>query len=287
MLISVTTRLVVLSAALALVVVHETSAYADKKAKAAPAVRVGVVPGIAVNLDAAKVDALSQDLAEALSSELEVSAVGGLDVRRALPADGVAADCIAQPSCVADVAKRLDVQQLLFVVMVDTGGSVQVDTTWVDPATGHTAARPAIDLATIGNARARFATLAHELLPDAAVRAKPSTGGNSDLRTTDGKPRHITTPAIITAGVAVAGLGIAIGFGLDTRSHYNTCESTDCTQSSKDSIRHTGVIADAGLLLAIGGAIAASVLYSTSSEEPHLIVAPTPGGVAFATGWSF
>ncbi len=236
----------------------------------------------------AKVDALSQDLAEALSSELEVAAVGGLDVRRALPADGVAADCIAQPSCVADVARRLDVQQLLFVVMVDTGGSIQVDTTWVDPATGHTAARPAIDLATIGNARARFATLAHELLPDAAVRAKPRTGGGTDFA---GRPRASRAtsrrPRSSRAGVAIVGFGVAIGFGLDTRSHYNSCEAKACTDSSKDSIRHTGVIADASLLLAIGGAIAASIIYSTSSEEPHLIVAPTPGGIALATGWRF
>ena len=44
--------------------------------------RVAVVPGIAVNLDAAKVDALSQDLAEALTSQFVVDAVGGLEIRR-------------------------------------------------------------------------------------------------------------------------------------------------------------------------------------------------------------
>src|SRR5262249_42846587 len=83
----------------------------------APA-KVAVVPGIAVNLDAARVDAIGQDLADALNAELIVQAIGGLAVRRELPAEGVAPDCVTTPSCVADVAKRLGVDQLLFVVMV-------------------------------------------------------------------------------------------------------------------------------------------------------------------------
>src|SRR5262245_51962671 len=107
-------------------------------------VKVGVVPGIAVNLDAARVDALSQDLAEALSTELDVDAIGGLEVRRRLPITGLPPDCVANQACIADVAKRLDAQQLLFVVMVDTGsnGAIQVDSTWVDPAAHKSSARP-------------------------------------------------------------------------------------------------------------------------------------------------
>src|SRR5687768_11945883 len=95
----------------------------------APRLRVAVVPGVAVNMDAARVDALSQDLATALATELEVEAIGGLEVRRRLPADGLPPDCVATPACTVDVARRLDVQQLLFVVMVDAGGAVQIDST--------------------------------------------------------------------------------------------------------------------------------------------------------------
>ena len=73
---------------------------------AADRLKVAVVPGVAVNLDAARVDALGQDLADALGSELEVDAHGGLEVRRLLPADGVPADCHTTPACVADVAGR-------------------------------------------------------------------------------------------------------------------------------------------------------------------------------------
>src|SRR5512139_538493 len=95
------------------------------------ALHVAVVPGIAVNLDTARVDALSQDLAEALSTELDVVAMGGLEVRRQLPPEGLPADCVTTPACTADVARRTGASQLLFVVMVDSGsgGTIQIDTT--------------------------------------------------------------------------------------------------------------------------------------------------------------
>src|SRR3954452_5022602 len=100
-------------AVLASLVVGPALAHADR-------IKVAVVPGIAVNLDAARVDALSQDLADALATELDIDAIGGLEVRRQLPPDGIPPDCVATPSCVADVAKRVSANQLLFVVMVDT-----------------------------------------------------------------------------------------------------------------------------------------------------------------------
>jgi len=147
---------------------------------AADRIKVAVVPGVAVNLDAARVDALSQDLAEGLSSALDVDAVGGLEVRRQLPADGVAPDCATNPSCTADVAKRTGAQQLLFVVMVDSGagGAVQVDTTWVEPATGHSASRPPIDLTSTidSDAKSKFEAAATRLLPDAPVKKKAGEG---------------------------------------------------------------------------------------------------------------
>src|SRR4051812_48658980 len=120
-------------------------------------VKVAVIPGIAVNLDSARVDALSQDLADALQAELDIDAAGGLEVRRKLPAEGLPPDCLNTPTCIADVAKRLGATQLLFVVMVDATGSgaVQVDSTWIDVARGTRASRPAIDLPTITDAKTR------------------------------------------------------------------------------------------------------------------------------------
>lgn len=271
------------SLALALVMAMTTSAAADP----AP-LRVAVVPGIAVNLDSARVDALSQDLAQALSSELVVDAVGGLEVRRLLPADGLPPDCVTLPACTADVAKRTNATQLLFVVMVDSGsgGSIQIDATWVDATAGHNAARPAIDLTSFSDAKAKFTAAARDLLPDVPVRVKATAGAASGpgitTRMTEGVPRHFTTPAKITAAVGVVGLGAGIAFGLSTRSRYHECEDNvvACSPGDRDSIRNFGLAADAGFVVAVGGAIATAVLYLTSSEEPRLIVAPTTGGAA-------
>jgi hypothetical protein len=255
-------------------------------------VKVAVVPGIAVNLDAARVDALSQDLAEALATELDVDAIGGLEVRRLLPAAGLPADCVANQACVVDVAQRLSAQQLLFVVMVDTGsgGAIQVDSTWVDPGTHASAPRPAIDIVTVAGAKSRFASMAHQLLPDATVRPKPRTGNLG--RMSSAIPRHLTMPTYLAAGVTAVGLGAGISLGVVTRGKYHDCEvladqGTACTQSRKDAIRRTALVADAGWLVALGGTITAAVLYATSGEASHVIVEPTPGGVAVAAFGSF
>jgi hypothetical protein len=263
-----------------------TSAYAE-----AP-VKVAIIPGIAVNLDTARVDALSQDLAESLSTELEVDAIGGLEVRRQLPPEGIAPDCVTTPACTADVARRTGASQLLFVVMVDSGasGSVQIDTTWVEPASGKSASRPAIDLTSPQEARQKFSSAARTLLPDAPVRAKPTTptGGGMTVgpaTMTGGVPRHFSTTAKITAGVGAAGLAVGVTFGLMTRSKYNSCDDNPvtCTQGKRDSISNYGLIADTGFVIALAGAVATAVLWSTSAEEPHLLVAPTTDGGASVT----
>src|SRR5688572_12204806 len=200
-------------------------------------IRVAIVPGVAVNLDAARVDALSQDLADALQTELEIEAVGGLEVRRQLPPDGLPPDCVANPTCTADVAKRLNASQLLFVVMIEgANNSVQVDSTWVEPSTKKSASRPAIDIPVLAEAKGRFVTAAKQLLPDAPVRPKPKTGGGIDGRMTEAVPRHMTTASYVTAGVAVVGLGVGIGFGLRAKGLYDDCDKmpNPCTNSDED-----------------------------------------------------
>src|SRR5258708_38200559 len=95
--------------------------------------RGAVVPGLAVNLEAARVDALAQDMAEGLRAELDVDAIGGPEGRRRLPAEGMSPDCVANDACLSDIARPLHVHQLLIVVMVDTGagGAIQVGSTWI------------------------------------------------------------------------------------------------------------------------------------------------------------
>ena len=96
-------------------------------------------------------------------------------------------------------------------------------------------------------------------------------------------PRHFTTPAKITAGVAVVGLGVGIGFGLETRSRYNACEAMLETlrgRARRDKIRNVALIADLGFVVALGAAVATVVLYMTSGKESRLIVTPTTEGAA-------
>ncbi len=249
-------------------------------------VKVAVVPGVAVNLDAARVDALTQDLAEALQAELVVDAVGGLEIRRQLPADGLRPDCVSTPACTADVAKRTGAQQLIFVVMVDSGGAIQVDATWLDASTGKSVSRPAIDLTSASDveAKSKFASAAHTLLPDAATRPKPKTGISLNAHVTGATSRHMTLPAMVTAGVAVVGLGVGIGFGLKTRSLYNDCDqdpSCGTHDSRRDTIRRDALIADAGYVVAAGGVIATVIFYATSASTP-VEIAPRPEGGATA-----
>jgi len=270
--------MVKLGYSLAILVAAGSVARADR-------IKVAVVPGIAVNLDSARVDALSQDLADALASELDVDAVGGLEVRRKLPAEGLAPDCLTTPTCVADVAQRLGANQLLFVVMVDSTGSgaVQIDSSWVDVTSSRTVSRPAIDIPSTAEARSRFRSAAHQLLPDAPVHPKPVTSVRpTQLGVMSPEvPRHFTTVTYATAAAAVVGLGFGIGFGLATRSKYNACDSPGaCNQSQRDGIRTRGIIADTGYLIGIGSIVATSLLYATSGKESKLVVAPSTRGVA-------
>lgn len=265
---------------------------ADPQPANVAAPRVAVIPGIAVNLDAAKVDALSQDLAQSLTSQLVVDAVGGLEVRRQLPADGLPADCVSNAACTNDVARRTGASQLLFVVMVGgAGGSVQIDTTWIEPSSARHASRPAVDLtsSTDDAARGKFDSVAHTLLPDAQVRPKSLPAPSKlqiDTKMTEPTPRHFTTPSLVTAGAAGVGLVSGTIFALVTRSKYNTCEAKPqtCPQSpNRDSISHWALAADVSFGVALGAAIATGALYATSGEGPHVIVTPTAEGGAAAS----
>ena len=255
------------------------------RADADPKIRIAIIPSVAVNLDIAEVDLLTQALAEALVDELDIEAAGGLEVRRQLPVDGLPADCLTTPSCVDALATRLHATQLLFVVMIGTGHSIEVDSTWIEVVSGNTATRTPVDIASVADAKTRFTAVAKQLLPQAHVRSKSST----TPRKLDGRmsvviPRHFTTPAKITGAIAVVGLGLGIALGIRTLGRYRDCEATGCDQSEHDSIRNTGLVADVGFVLAAGGAIATAVLYARSGERSHLIVAPTAesGSIVYA-----
>lgn len=259
-----------------------------------PPIKVAVLTSVAVNLDAAQADAITTDLAEALGEELVVDAVGGLAARRQLAPDVQTPECQTTPACATAVAKTLGVQQLLFVTLVGSGEALQVDAAWVDGASGRRETRAPIDVAVARESKARFRAVAHGLVPDAALRPKPVGGGGATtIRTTingamtPAVPHHFTTASYATAAGALVGVAVGIGFGLHTRSRYDACDaSRSCSSSTKDGIRLTGLVADGAFVVAIGGAIATGILYATSSEAAHFVVAPTGGGGGVAIGWT-
>src|SRR5262249_48631615 len=205
-------------------------------------------------------------------------AVGGVDVRRKMRAD-LPADCASQPACAQEVARALDVQQVLFVVMVDTGanGAAQVDATWVEAANPKPISRPGVSLTSTidADAKAKFREAAYALLPDAPRRPKPKPQGavtiHGDL--VGGQPRHVTIPAMITAGVGVVGVGLVVGFGLEARSKFNPCndDPNHCDQAMRETIHHWTLATDFSLAIAAGAAIATGILYATSAEAPHVV----------------
>jgi hypothetical protein len=259
-----------------------------------PKLRVAVVPTVAVNLDSTRVDALAQDLADALNAELIVEAIGGIDVRRALKPD-LPADCATTPACASEVARATNVQQILFVVMVDTGanGAAQIDATWVDAATGRNASRPGVSLSSTvdTDAKSKFRESATLLLPDAPARPKPKPQGavSIDGHLVGGRGRHITVPAMATAGVAVVGIGATIAFGLGARNRFDACKAmaNTCTQDQKDSVSHWALASDFSWGIAAAAVITTGVIYATSAEAPHVIAAPIEGGGAVTYFGSF
>lgn len=254
---------------------------ADAATTKAGRIKIAVIPGIAINLDTSRVDALSQDLADALSSELEVDALGGLEVRRQLPPDGLPDECVLLPACTAEIAKTLGVTQLLFITLVNTGadGAVQMDTTWVDPSASKRENRPALALSSMSSAKERFALWAPKLMPNATVRRKSSDA--PVVQFDRGKPRHFTVTSMVTAGITVAALGSGVAFALSTRSRYNDCDVYPyCKEGEKKSIRARGIAADASFAIALAGAITTAILWSTSAEAPRVMVSPTEDGAA-------
>lgn len=248
---------------------------------AAERLKVAIVPSEAINLDDSNVDALSQDMAEALGGELDIDIIGGLEVRRLLPEAGLPDECVVTPSCTAGIARSLKVDEVLFVIVVKNGatGAIQIDSTWVAPATGKRATRPAIVLAEGDTNRTRFAANAIKLLPDAPVKPMPVSGPS--VQVGRGRPRHITVPALITGGVTVAALGTGIGFALSTRARYTACDDDGfCKEGEKKTIRARGIIADVSFVVALAGAVTTAVLYGTSAESPRVMVSPTKDGAA-------
>jgi hypothetical protein len=269
--------IVALTAFLAIVLSAGTAAAAPH--------RVAVIPSVEVNVDARRAEALTATMADALRDKLEVDAIGGADVIRRLPAGGLPDDCVGQPRCIAQIGARLESDQLLFLVIVQVGATIQIDPTWADVETGKTLGRPALKLDDDARALRVFGDSAHKLLPDVPLRPTTLVITRPGETTT---PRAMSTVSWITGGVAVGALGGALLLGLSTRSGYQRCDRVDmpCSEDDIASVHHRAIAADALTAVGLAAGAATVVLYLRSGGET-VAVTPTPGGAAVSIGGRF
>jgi hypothetical protein len=252
--------------------------------------RVGIVLELTVGVEPMRADALGAALADALNRELMVDAFGGADVARRLPGGGLPEECLANAACVADVATRIDADQILFLALVQVGDDVQVDASWIDVATRRVKARPRVVLVSDAEAVSVFADHAQRFLPDAAPRAAAVVihdPGRS--RTVAATPRRMTVPAWVGAGVSVVAAGAGTALGLSARARYERCEDRrTCSDAELDGIDRRALVTDVAFAVAAAAAITTVVLYlrsGTPAREVALVgVAPTPGGAVIGVG---
>jgi hypothetical protein len=267
------------------------TAFAVLAALAAPAAadtkvtRVGVVIGIAIDVEPAVADSIGGALAAALADKLVVDAIGGVEVTRRLPAGGVPDECVATPACVADLAKRLAADQLLFLGVLKAGAEYHIDVTFVHVATGAQAARPRLRLQYPQDAKDEFAANAVRYLPDAAVR---DTGDSTTIiQQNPERHRPIKKSVWIVGGIGAGALIGAGAMGLVAKSRFDDCDKNrpECTPGDRDSLKTLDLAADITLGVGVACAITAVVLYVKTPVETLPVtpsVTPVEGGAVLA-----
>jgi hypothetical protein len=262
-------------------------------ARADPLPRVGVAVSVEVNIGPDEAKKVSEALGAALHEKLMVDVIAGTEAARRLPEDGVPDSCVIDKACIADVAQRLSADKILFLVVVQVGSRVQVDTTWADPATGRTVSRPAVIIERGEDPAVKFASSAALLMPDARPRpaelAPPDGGGvfAGDLQPAmivRERPRRMTTGAWIAAGVGGAALAGAVTFTFLARKDYQDCEPAgSCSNGELASLESKALAADLLWGTSAAAAVTTGFLYWVSGGQVEQVpatalqVGPGPG----------
>ncbi len=253
-----------------------------------PVPRVGVVVTVQVNVSDVEATLLAERLGDALQDRLLVDVIAGRDVTRRLADMQMPEDCVAQPACIKKVGKRLDADQLIFLVIVRVGKQFQIDPTWAEVATGRTLAREAISLDEAEALPERvFRPRVQKLLPNARLRKEASTtfiiGG-------PGEPegRHMTNAVWVAGGIGAAALLGGTIFGLEAMSTNSSlkddgCDRMPCTDgnSRADRLETQMTYADVmfGTALVAGGVAAYFYFTSAKPGKPAEQGAPEPAPV--------
>jgi hypothetical protein len=266
--------------------------------------RIGIVVTVEVNLEPGAASTVATEMGEALRQKLPVDIIAGDETARRLPPDGLPDECVADAACRNDLGRRLDADELLLLVVVKIGDTLQVDTTWADVASGRVASRPRIELPGLDGAREVFAGEAERLLPHLVDRGgKDGDGETKIVVVTPETPakkggRHLTTGSWIAGGVGAAALIGGTVFALSARTKHDGlvadgCRSMPCDEDRIDSLSNHALAADLLFGVAATGAVTALVLYlrSDSGTEPAppppVAVRAGPGSIGLVVGGRF
>ena len=270
--------------------------------------RVGIVITTAVNVSPGEADALATVLADALHQELPVDVIAGAEARRRLPPGGLPEGCVASAECREDLGQRLDVAELLLLVMVRMGDRVQIDPTWTNIASGQVIARDAVVLAADATPAAVFTSAAPRLLPHLARAPAPQTPEQPRIVVVPagrdaGSARHMTTRGWIAAGVGTAALVGATVFALSAQSKFQTlddagCRTGPCSPGDVDTLERHALTADVLFATSMVAGVATLVLYLRSAGEaapagareaspPAVTMGAGPGGLSVFVGGAF
>jgi hypothetical protein len=180
---------------------------------------------------------------------------------RIVPADRLVKPIVVAPGTVEVVGTTQDGRRIARTVTVAAGASQEVEMDFSSPETA-------------GAAPAATSTAAPPATPD---RGEPSSG------------RIPLVPFVLIAGgVAAAGLGVGIIFGLQANSTYDEQEGLPVAERDEDRIdegKRQQLIANVGFIAggaaaAIGGALLAIELTQSSKSQSSAKAAPTLG-----VGW--
>lgn len=186
-------------------------------ARAAPAGeadRVGVVVGVRVNVPEPRAEAVLAAFERVLERELavEVVAASGTAIERDLPR-GCATDTV----CLSGLAARIEVEELLFLVVIGAGDRVRVELSRRHPVTGELSHPPALILDPDPERMdGQIAGVVRQLLPDAAPRAAPEPPAPAPPVppiTAPRRPAASDGAGKRTAGLVVAAAGLALAGG--------------------------------------------------------------------------
>ena len=170
-----------------------------------------MVVGVRVNVPEPRAEEVMRAMKRVLERELavEVVASGGVELEREL-SPGCATDTV----CLSGLAARIEVEELLFLVVIGGGERVRVEFSRRHPTTGELSHPPALILDPDPERMdQQIAEMVSQLLPDAPVRAAAEPPGPAapigPLVTEPERDPERAGAGKRTAGLIVAATGLA------------------------------------------------------------------------------